>query len=107
MFVIDVPGATPEWLLGLIEANMEASADMLGDVEVHDLNTAVINNIPGVRGSATADLSSVGMNAKAFAKVVGLVANDKVYVLTLVTQDTNQAAKEPVFDQIIGSFRPE
>ena len=105
--VIDVPGATPEWLLEMIQANMEANASMLGDVQVEDINTGVINNIPGVRGSAVADLSSVGMNAKVFAKVVGLVANDKVYILTLVTQDSNRADKEPIFDEIVGTFRPE
>jgi len=107
VYVLDVPNATPEWLLGVIQGGMEANAAMLGDVEVEDINTAVINNIPGVRGSAIADLSSQGMNAKVFAKVVGLIANDKVYVLTLVTQDANRADKEPAFDQIIGTFRPE
>lgn len=107
VFVLDVPGATPEWLLELIEANLEANAAMLGDVQIEDINTAVINNIPGVRGSAVANLSSVGMNASVFAKVVGLVANDKVYILTLVTQEGSRADKEPVFDQIIGTFRPE
>jgi hypothetical protein len=105
--VIDAPGVTPESLLEFLETNMEANSAMLGDVDVQSLDTAVINNMPGVRGTATADLSSVGMAAKVFAKVAALIANDKVYILTLVTQDTNQAAKEPVFDQIIGSFRPE
>jgi hypothetical protein len=107
VFVVDAPGATPEWLLGLIEANLEAQAQNLGDVQILDMNTATINNIPGVRGSAVADLTDVGMAQRVFAKVVGLVANDKVYVLTLVTQESNQAAKEPQFDQIIGTFRPE
>ena len=107
VFVVDVPGATPEWLLELITANLEANSGMLGDVQIEDINTAVINNIPGVKGSAIADLSSQGMNAKVFAKVVGLIANDKIYILTLVTQDGNRADKEPVFDQIIGTFRPE
>lgn len=107
VFVVDVPNATPEWLLELIETNLEANAAMLGDVQIEDINTAVINNIPGVRGSAVADLSSQGINAQVFAKVVGLVANDKVYILTLATQEGNRADKEPVFDQIIGTFRPE
>ena len=107
VFVVDIPGATPEWLLGLIEANLEQNASMLGDVEIQSLDTDVINNIPGVRGTARADLSSVGMAAQVYGKVVALIANDKVYVLTLVTQESNQAAKEPVFDQIIGTFRPE
>jgi hypothetical protein len=107
VFVIDVPNATPEWLLEVIQTNLEANSSMLGDVQIEDINTAVINNIPGVRGSAVADLSSVGMNAQVFAKVVGLVANDKVYILSLVTQNGSRADKEPVFDQIIGTFRPE
>ena len=107
VFVIDAPGVTPDSLLEWLQGMLEANSAMLGDVEIRDMNTAVINNIPGVRGSATADLSSFGMNAQVYAKVVGLIANDKVYVLTLVTQVNNQAAKEPVFDQIIGTFRPE
>ncbi len=106
VFVVDVPNATPEWLLELIQTNLEANAAMLGDIQIQDINTATINNLPGVRGTAVADLSSQGIAAKAFVKVVGLIANDKVYILTLLTQDTNQAAKEPVFDQIIGSFGP-
>ena len=107
VFVVDVPNATPEWLLELIQTNLEANSAMLGDVQIESINTDVINNIPGVRGSATADLSSRGMNAKVFAKVVGLVANDKVYILSLVTQEGSRADKEPVFDQIVGTFRPE
>jgi hypothetical protein len=105
--VIDVPNATPEWLLELIKTNLDANASMLGDVQIEDINTAVINNIPGVKGTATADLSSQGLNAQVFAKVIGLVANDKVYIMTLMTQDSNRADKEPTFDQIIGTFRPE
>lgn len=105
--VIDAAGVTPdsllEWLRGLIEAN----ASTLGDVRIESLDTAVINNIPGVRGSATANLAAVGMNASVFAKVTAQIANDKIYILTLVAQDTQRAAKEPVFDQIIGTFRPE
>ena len=47
------------------------------------------------------------MNNELYAKVVGLIANDKVYVLTLATEAGNQAKKEATFDQIIGTFRPE
>jgi hypothetical protein len=105
--VIDAPGVTPDslltWLDGMIQANLE----MLGDAQIESLETATINNLPGVRGSATANLASVGMNASVYAKVVALIANDKIYILTQVAQDTQRAAKEPVFDQIIGTFRPE
>ncbi len=105
--VIDAPGVTPDSLLTWLQGLLEANASMLGDVQINDMNTAVINNMPGVRGSAVGDLSSYGMASKVYAKVAAIIANDKIYVLTLATQDTNQASKEPVFDQIIGTFRPE
>lgn len=105
--VIDAPGVTPDSLLTWLEGLLEANAAMLGDVQIIEMNTATINNMPGVRGAATADLSSFGMAANVYAKVAAIIANDKIYVLTLGTQDTNQASKEPVFDQIIGTFRPE
>jgi len=105
--VIDAPGATPDsvktWLEGMIEANKAS----LGDVKVEGVETATINNMPAVRGTVSGSLEKVGMKASIFGKVVALIANDKIYVLTLATQDTQRAAKEPVFDQIIGTFRPE
>jgi hypothetical protein len=105
--VIDAPGQTPESLLTFLEGAIEANASMLGDATIESLETATINGLPAVRGAATANLSSVGMNASVFAKVVALIANDKVYILTLGSQLDQRAAKEPVFDQIIGTFRPE
>ncbi|MEX1018036.1 MAG: hypothetical protein WDZ49_00175, partial [Litorilinea sp.] len=105
--VIDFPNATPEYLMELIEFNMDSFSDSLGDVEMQQLTTATINNLPGVRGQATADLSSVGMNAQITAKVVGLIANDKIYILTVATQSSSFAGKDAQFEQIIGSFRPE
>jgi hypothetical protein len=105
--VIDAPGQTPESLLTWLEGMIEANASMLGDATIESLETATVNNLPAVRGVATADLSQVGMNAQVFGKVVALIANEKVYILTLVTQESQRAAKEPAFDQIIGTFRPE
>lgn len=107
VFVIDAPGVTPGSLLTWLEGMIEANSAMLGDVEILDMNTATINNMPGVQGSATADLSSYGVASTVFAKVAAIIANDKIYVLTLATQESNRASKEPVFDQIIGTFRPE
>jgi len=105
--VIDAPGATPEsvmeWLQGMIDANKA----QLGDVKIENLKTGTVNNMPAVTGDATGSLAQVGMNASVFGKVVALLANDKIYLMTLATQDTQRAAKEPQFDQIIGTFRPE
>ena len=105
--VIDAPGVTPDSLLDWLNGMIKANASMLGDAKIESLDTSVINNMPGVRGSATANLASVGMNASVFAKVVAVIANDKIYIMTLVAQDAQRGAKEPVFDQIIGTFRPE
>lgn len=105
--VIDAAGVTPDSLVTWLQSMIEANASMLGDAKIESLEASTINNMPGVRGAATANLASVGMNASVFAKVVAQIANDKIYILTLVAQDTQRPAKEPVFDQIIGTFRPE
>ena len=91
--VIDAPGQTPDTLLTWLEGMIDANASMLGDVTIDSMETATINNLPAVRGSAKGNLASVGMNVSVFAKVVALIANDKVYILTLAAQDTQQAAK--------------
>lgn len=96
-------GITPEDGKALIEANL----GVLPGAKVEGLEAATINGLPGVRGNLTANLASVGMNATAFGKVAALLANDQIYVMALITQDTNRGKKEPQFDQIIGTFRPE
>jgi hypothetical protein len=105
--VADAPGYTADQARTLVEQLIQANAGALGSVSIRSLEATTINNLPAVRGVASADLSGVGMNASAFGKVVGLLANDQIYVMALLTQANQQAAKEPVFDQIIGSFRPE
>lgn len=105
--VIPAPGVTPDsvltWLQGMIEANKA----QLGGVNIENLKTGTVNGLPAVTGDASGSLASVGMNASVFGKVVALIANDKIYIMTLVTQDSQRGAKEPTFDQIIGTFRPE
>jgi hypothetical protein len=105
--VIDAPGQTPDSLLTWLEGMIDANASMLGDAEIESLETATINGLPAVRGTAVANLASVGMAQTVFAKVVALIANDKVYILTLAATEDQRGVKEPVFDQIIGTFRPE
>jgi hypothetical protein len=105
--VVDAPGYTPETATALVEGLIEANAGALGDVDIETVEPATINNLPAVRGIATANLASVGMNATVFAKVASLLANEQIYVLMLVAPADQRGAKEPVFDQIIGTFRPE
>lgn len=105
--VVDTPGLTAEEALALVQQSIESNLAALGEVNSDALEVATVNNLPAVRGRATANLAAIGINNTIFGKVVGLLANDKIYILTLVTPGDQQAAKEPIFDQIIGSFRPE
>jgi hypothetical protein len=105
--VVDAPGLTAEDALALVQQTIESNLAALGEVKIDALEVATVNNLPAVRGRATANLAAVGINNNVFGKVVGLLANDKIYILTLVTPGDQQVAKEPIFDQIIGSFRPE
>jgi hypothetical protein len=105
--VVDAPGYTAEGARDLVQEVIETNMGVLGEVEIGAIEAATINNLPAVRTTATANLAAVGMDTTVFAKVVGLVANQKIYVMTLAAQGNQQAAKEPIFDQIIGSFRPE
>lgn len=105
--VIDAPGLTAEAALTLVQQTIESNLAALGKVNIDALEAATINNLPAVRGRATANLAAVGIDNSVFGKVVALLANDKIYIMTLVTPTDQQATKEPIFDQIIGSFRPE
>lgn len=105
--VVDAPGLTAEEALALVQQSIESNLAALDEVNIDALEVATVNNLPAVRGRATANLAAIGINNTILGKVVGLLANDKIYILTLVTPGDQQAAKEPIFDQIIGSFRPE
>lgn len=105
--VLDAPGYTAESARDLLQEAISTNMSALGDVQLGAIEATTVNNLPAVRTTATANLAAVGMDTTAFAKAVGLLANQKIYVMTLVAQGDQQAAKEPVFDQIIGTFRPE
>ncbi len=107
VFVLDAPGYTPATAVSLIQGAIEANASMLGDANIESLVECTVNNMPAVCATATANLANFGIANELFAKVTGIVANDKVYILTLATTTDKRGEKEPVFDQIIGTFRPE
>lgn len=105
--VLDAPGYTPKTAVDLLQGFIDANAAMLGDANIESLAECPVNGMPGVCATATANLANYGFAAELFAKVTGIVANDKIYILTLATTVDNRGDKEPVFDQIIGTFRPE
>lgn len=105
--VFDAPGYTAESARALLQEAISTNMSALGDVQLGVIEATTINNLPAVRTTATANLAAVGMDTTAFAKAVGLLANQKIYVMILVAQGDQRASKEPVFDQIIGTFRPQ
>lgn len=107
VFVLPAPGMTSADTVAYVNGMLEANASMLGDVTVENMSECTVNNLPAVCGTATANLANVGFNAELFVKVTALIANDNLYILTLATTADDRAGKEPVFDQIIGTFRPE
>lgn len=105
--VLDAPGYTPKTAVDLLQGMIDANAAMLGDAKIENLAECTVNGMPGVCATATANLANFGFASELFAKVTGIIANDKIYILTLATTADKRGEKEPVFDQIIGTFRPE
>ncbi len=106
--VIPAPeGITPEDGKKLIEDLLKANSAMLGGAKIETLEATTVNNLPAVKGTATMNLASVGFNATAFAKVTALLANNNLYVMIGITQDSNRGKREPEFDGVVGTFRPE
>ena len=105
--VIGAPGATADGLLSYVEQVIELNSAMLGDIDIETLEATTTNNLPSVVGDATADLSNVGMNAQAAVKIAALIYEEQIYLITLGTQLGNRAAADPVFEQIIGTLKPE
>ena len=106
--VVPAPGYNAQAAAAQVQQLIEQNVGALGtDVTIGAVEAVTINNLPAVRSSATASLTSVGIDKSIFAKVVALLANDQIYVMTLIAPLDQRTAKEPTFDQIIGTFRPE
>lgn len=105
--VVDAPGAGPEDVARLVEQLVAGNSALFGDVTVAAPTVSTVNNLPAVQTTGSGSLAAVGMDARVFAKITALLANERVYILTLVTDEGNRDAKEAEFDQIIGTFRPE
>ncbi len=105
--VIPVPAAFSEAdVVALVNANM-GIADQFEDAEIEPATLETVNNLTAVVSSASAGLSDVGLNQTVIVRAIGLLANDSVYLLTLVVRDASFDTTATIFDQIIGTFRPE
>ena len=97
----DIPAETVVQLL----SSVIESFDMF-PVGTPDFATGTTNGLHSIRGVVTADLRSQGL-FNAHASVTALRANDKAYILLVATEVKDVKAKQPLIDQIVGTFRPE
>ncbi len=84
----------------------ELESEELDPIEVHNLKAGTTNNLPSIRGVASADLSGQGL-FDALVDITVLRANGKAYILVVVIQAKDAESKQQQIDQIVGSFRPE
>ena len=105
--VIDAPGNDPAAVASAVETMLRDNSGALGDVTFEGVEATTVNNLPAVHGNATFDLSNVGMDAEFFVDVTGLLANEKVYVLTLATATNAREKNAAEFEAITGSFQPQ
>lgn len=105
VLVLEASGATQDTAQTAIVTVLSAEGGFLSNATIETIENATINNLPGVRATASGNLA--GTNRPMAGKVVGLLANQKLYVLVQLTETSKLTNKGPIFDQIIGTFRPE
>lgn len=105
VMVVDAKGASQDTAQVAVEQILSGQGGFLSNPVIGSMENATINNLPGVRATVTGNLA--GANRPMAGKVAGLLANDKFYVLIQLTEVSKLAAKESIFDQIIGTFRPQ
>ena len=93
---------TAEKLVGSIQN----SAENLDDVQLHSVMTGAVNGMPALRAVVTANLSGMGFDIAPYVVVNVLRANRTAYILTVATRVQTAAAKQPLIEQIVGTFRP-
>lgn len=105
VMVVDAKGASQDTAQVSINSLLTGQGGFLSNPVIETMENVTINNLPGVRATVTGSMA--GSNRAMAGKVVGVLANDKFFVLIQLTEATKLTAKEPIFDQIIGTFRPE
>lgn len=80
-----VKGEDAAYVKALVDANL-GLVDQFAKVTKVVIKLAAVNKLQVVQGSANADLSAVGVADKLTIQVVGLIAHDKLYLLTMVTR---------------------
>ena len=73
---------------------------------MHSVMTGAVNGMPALRAVVTANLSSMGFDIAPYVVVTVLRANQTAYILTVATRVQTAAAKQPLIEQIVGTFRP-
>jgi hypothetical protein len=75
-------------------------------VEVQSLEAGTTNNLPSIKGVASADLASQGL-FNAHIVITALRANDTAYILIVAVPDNQAKNRQQEINLIVGTFRPE
>jgi hypothetical protein len=105
--IVDAGGMTPDDVAGLVTGWLEQNGAMVGDVTVERIETTPVNGLPAVQAEAVADLSAMGVGTPLYLKAVGLLYEERLYLLTLVTEAGERDEKAEEFAAIIGTFGPQ
>ena len=93
---------TAEQLVGFIQN----SAENIADVQLHSVMTGAVSGMPALRAVVTANLSGMGFDIVPYVVVTVLRENQTAYILTVATRVQTAVAKQPLIEQIVGTFRP-
>lgn len=106
--VFQAPDPSLEAIAVAVQNQIDANLGSLGgSTNVNNVAVTVVNNLPALTTDATVDLSGMGMDGQAHAKVTALLANDQIYLMTILVPAGEQTNKADELAQIIGTFRPE
>lgn len=87
-------------------AFLQGSAEDINEIVLHSILTGSLNGLPAMQAFVTANMSELGFDVSPYFVVTVLRANRTAYILTMATRLRTAAAKQPLFDQIVGTFLP-
>ena len=89
-------------------AVVDMAIETFSDVQVHSIEAETVNGWPAVQAVASLDLRrNLEIDLKLHIVFTFVQANQKTYLLTIVTRAEKAEAKQEVIDQIVGTFLPE
>jgi hypothetical protein len=89
-------------------AVVDMAIEPFSDVQVHSIEAETVNGWPAVQAVASLDLRrNLEIDLELNFVFTFVQANQKTYLLTMVTRAEKAEAKQELIDQIVGTFQPK